>query len=61
MHQAGLHTNVTPPRAGRKPVPGANRNAPSSGSPKQKLGSYPQSFSVINQSALGAIGAGGRK
>nr|XP_026690740.1 extracellular signal-regulated kinase 2-like isoform X2 [Ciona intestinalis] len=52
---------TTPPRAGRKQVSGMNKNISSSGSPKQRLGSYAQSYSVINQSALTAIGAGGRK
>jgi len=45
---------------GRKPVAGSSKNAPSSGSAKQRLGSYPQGYSVINQSALTAIGVGGK-
>jgi len=49
------------PRLGRKPVSGSNKNVSSSGSPKQQLGSYTQSYSVINQSALQAINVGGPK
>ena len=49
------------PRLGRKPVSGSNKNVSSSGSPKQQLGSYAQSYSVINQSALQAINVGGPK
>jgi len=45
---------------GRKPVAGSSKNALSSGSAKQRLGSYPQGYSVINQSALTAIGVGGK-
>jgi len=48
-------------KMGRKLVSGSNKNAPSSGSAKQRLGSYPQKYSVINQSALTAIGVGGKK
>jgi len=48
----------SPLKAGRKAVAGLSKNTSSAGSPKQRLGSYPQGYSVINQSALTAIGVG---
>lgn len=57
LHQQG--TNKL--QGGRKVVPGSSKNTGSAGSAKQRLGSYAQGYSVINQSALTAIGVGGKK
>lgn len=45
-------SSATPPRAGRKPINGLHKNASSTGSPKQRMNSYSQSYGVINQSGL---------
>lgn len=45
-------SGITPPRVGRRQVNGIIKNVSSTGSPKQKLNSYNQSFGVINRSGL---------